>query len=376
MKFIHLSDLHIGKRVNEFSMIEDQEYILAQIVDIAMDKKPEAVFICGDVYDKSIPPSEAVAMFDRFLVTLAKNGIKVFVISGNHDSAARIAFGSKLMNASGVYMSPVFNGDINPITLCDEYGEIDIFMLPFVKPVHVRTVYSEDKIDSYDDAIRLVVKNMNIDKQKRNVLLTHQFVTGSERSESEDISVGGTDNVSGKVFEDFDYVALGHIHKPQSVGRKTLRYCGTPLKYSFSEAKHEKSVTVVEFGVKNDITINTIPLTAKRDMVEIKGAYNQIISKKYYDNLNTDDYFHITLTDEEDVPDAMNKLRTVYKNIMKLDYQNKRTSKSGQITPDNKTLSPIELMSQFYQKQNNLPLSDTQEEFLSKIIADIWEKQQ
>ncbi|MGI6110318.1 MAG: metallophosphoesterase family protein, partial [Eubacteriaceae bacterium] len=243
MKFVHLSDLHLGKRVNGFSMIEDQQYILEEILKIIAEEKPQAVLISGDIYDKSIPPAEAVQLFDDFLVSLSRDKLQVFVISGNHDSAERIAFGSRLMDQSGVHLSPVYDGYVEPVRLTDEYGPVDFFMLPFIRPVHVRHCFPDDEIKSYSDALACAVSHMPVDPAVRNVLLTHQFVTGAVTSDSEDISVGGTDNVDAAVFEAFDYTALGHIHAPQNAGGERIRYCGTPLKYSFSEASHQKSVT-------------------------------------------------------------------------------------------------------------------------------------
>ena len=375
MKFIHLSDLHIGKRVNEFPMLEDQAYILTQIINIIDKEVPDAVLIAGDVYDKAVPSAEAVALFDDFLVRLSKRNLKIFVISGNHDSPERIAFGSRLMNVSGVYMSPVYNKIIEPVKLTDKHGEVNIFMLPFIKPIHVRQFYPDTVIESYTDAVETAIGNMGIDKTARNMLITHQFVAGAERSDSEEVSVGGTDNVSASVFDDFDYVALGHIHKPQAITRETLRYSGTPLKYSFSEAKHKKSVTVVEMQEKGNIDISMVELIPMRDMKEIKGTYMEITAKSYYEKMNLKDYFHITLTDEEDVPDAMNKLRIIYKNIMKLDYDNKRTRNDAVITGintiENKT--PLELVAEFYELQNNQPISKEQSEFVAKLIEEIWE---
>ena len=331
MKFLHLSDLHIGKRVNEFSMLEDQEYILTKIINVIDDEKPDAVVIAGDVYDKSVPSAEAVQLFDDFLCRLAQRKLQVFVISGNHDSAERMAFGGRLMDISGVHMSPVYNGKVEAISLDDEFGRINFFMLPFVKPANVRRFFEDSVVESYTDAIRVAVENMNVNADERNVIVTHQFVTGAEKCESEEISVGGSDNVDVSAFDAFDYVALGHIHGPQNIGSKRVRYCGTPLKYSFSEAKHKKSVTVVEMGENRSLEIRTIALEPKRDMREIKGTYAEITLKDNYINTNTDDYMHITLTDEEDIPDAIGKLRVIYPNLMKLDYDNKRTRSSAKL---------------------------------------------
>lgn len=376
MKFIHLSDLHIGKRVNEFSMLEDQEYILTKIINIIDEQNPDGVIIAGDVYDKSIPSAEAVELFDDFLVRLSKRDLKVFVISGNHDSAERIAFGGRLMNKSGIYMSPVYNGNVEPVTMTDEFGDVNIYMLPFLKPSNVRRFFPDSEILSYTDALKTAVDAMNIDSSKRNILITHQFVTGASRTESEDISVGGADNVDAAVFEAFDYVALGHIHRSQKCGSEYIRYCGTPLKYSFSEANDKKTVTVLKINEKGNLTFDFIPLIPKRDMVEIKGTYEELTLKSFWeDTTYNEDYMHITLTDEEDIPDVLTKLRVIYKNIMKLDYDNKRTRTANEITGAQsvKEKSDFEHFSDFYFLQNGQKLSNEQAEFISSIIEQIQE---
>ena len=375
MKFIHLSDLHLGKRVNEYSMLEDQEYILTKIIHMIDDEKPEGVIIAGDVYDKSIPPAEAVQLFDDFLTRLAKRNLQVFVISGNHDSPERMSFGSRLMDQSGIHVSQVYDGQFTPFTLRDGHGDVNVYMLPFVKPAHVKR-FSDESIESYTDAMRVAIAQMNVDQNARNLLITHQFVTGSTRSESEEISVGGTDNVDVTVFDGFDYVALGHIHSPQNCTSKRVRYCGTPLKYSFSEAKDKKSVTVVELAEKGSLSVKTVPLVPMRDMVEIKGKYDEITLKSFYENTSyQEDYVHITLTDEDDIVDAIGKLRTVYHNLMKLDYDNKRTRSVAQVdgAVDIETKRPIELFSDFYELQNNQPMSDEQKAFVEDLIEQVWE---
>lgn len=376
MKFIHLSDLHIGKRVNEFSMLEDQEYILKEIISIIDQEKPDSIIIAGDVYDKSAPSTEAVCLFDDFLFELSKRNLKVFIISGNHDSPERIAFGRRLIDKSGIYISPVYDGVITPISLNDSYGELNIYSLPFIKPINVRRFYPDDKIESYTDAVDVAIKNMNIDEKKRNILITHQFVTGALRSESEDISVGGSDNVDVSVFGQFDYVALGHIHRPQKIVRDTVRYCGTPLKYSISEATHDKSVTMVELAEKGNVEIKTFPLKPLRELREIKGSYMELSSKSYYQETNTDDYIHITLTDEEEIPNALGKLRTIYKNIIKLDYDNKRTRVNMIIDcakqAENKT--PLELFTEFFYKQNNKEMDEEQTKIIETLVEKIWEQ--
>lgn len=377
MKFIHLSDLHIGKRVNEYSMLEDQQYILTKIINIIDQEKPDGVFIAGDVYDKSVPSAEAVQLFDDFLVRLSKRNLKVFVISGNHDSPERIAFGGRLMHESGIYMSPVYDGDVSPVVLEDEYGKIYIWMLPFVKPMHVRRFYEDAEVSTYSDAMRVVIEHLDMNENERNIMITHQFVTGAERTESEEISIGGSDNVDVTVFEKFDYTALGHIHRPQNCKSEKVRYSGTPLKYSFSEAKDQKSVTVVEVGKKGDLAVRTVELVPLRDMHEIKGKYEELMLRDYYkDTTYQTDYMHITLTDEEDVPDAIGKLRTVYHNLMKLDYDNIRTRHANNITgaEDVEKKTPFEHFAEFYEEQNNQPMNEKQSEFMKKLIMEVWEE--
>lgn len=374
MKLLHLSDLHLGKRINEFSMLEDQEYILAKIINIIDEQTLDGVIIAGDVYDKSVPSAEAVDLFDDFLVNLSNRMLKVFVISGNHDSAERIAFGGRLMNKSGIYMSPVYKGKIDPIVVNDSFGDINIYMLPFVKPANVRRFYPDNEISSYTDAIETIIDDMHIDKSKRNILITHQFVTGASRTESEDISVGGTDNVDVSVFDKFDYVALGHIHRSQKCTSDYIRYSGTPLKYSFSEANDKKEVVILDIKEKGNIELSFIPLIPKRDMVEIKGKYDEIMLKSFYENTSyNEDYMHITLTDEEDIPDVLTKLRVIYKNIMRLDYDNQRTRHSIEINgaENMERKSPFEYFSEFYEMQNGQALSDEQAKFMTEIIEQM-----
>lgn len=376
MKFVHLSDLHLGKRVNGYSMIEDQKYILLKILNVIDEQKAEAVVIAGDVYDKPIPPTEAVQLFDDFLFRLVERNLQILVISGNHDSPERIAFGSRFMDKSGVHMSQVYNGKNDLVELKDKYGKVNFYMLPFVKPSNVRRFFEDEEINTYTDAVRVAVSHMNVNKKARNVIITHQFVTGAQRSESETIAVGGTDNVDSYVFDDFDYVALGHIHGPQNVGKNTVRYCGTPLKYSFSEISHKKSVTVVEMKEKGNVKVSTVELTPKLDMREIKGTYEELTFKKNYENTNTEDYLHIILTDEEDVADAVAKLICVYPNLMKLDYDNTRTRNSLALTQAEETekKTDTELLSEFFEKQNGKPLSDEQLEYAANLFEQIKEE--
>jgi exonuclease SbcD len=375
MKIVHLSDLHLGKRVNEFSMLEDQEDILTKIIQVIDDVKPDAVIVAGDIYDKSVPSAEAVELFDDFLWKLAQRKLQVFIISGNHDSAERIAFASRLIDASGIHLSPVYNGAVEPITLQDAYGPIRFYMLPFVKPATVRRFFEDAEINSYTDAVRVAVAAMQMDPTQRNVLITHQFVTGATRSDSEDVSVGGADNVDASVFDGIDYVALGHIHGPQSIGTDRIRYCGTPLKYSFSEAKHTKSVTVVTLAEKGSLTVETVPLVPKHDMREIRGVYADIMFRSSYEGTATDDYLRVVLTDENDIPDVMSRLRVIYPNVMKLDYDNKRTRTVNAIhgAEQMEVKTPLDLVAELYELQNGQPLSPEQKQFSRELIEKIWE---
>ncbi len=424
MKLLHISDLHIGKRVNEFSMIEDQKYILRQILTIADQQQADGVMIAGDIYDKPVPSAEAVQVFDWFLTELADRGKKVYAVSGNHDSAERIAFGAQLMRGRGVYVSPVYRGETAKYTLTDAYGEMNIYLLPFIKPAVVRhalegltdtdadftqeevlsdaaekekpskvspgscyekekpskvsseSCYEKEKPskvspESYYDAVKIAIERMNVDTSKRNILIAHQFVTGAGRCDSEEVSVGGLDNVESEVFDAFDYVALGHIHSPQFIKRETLRYCGTPLKYSFSEADQEKSVTVVEFAEKGNIQLSTVPLVPLRDMRRIRGTYLEVTARTFYQEFNKEDYVQVTLTDEEDIPDGLQKLRIIYPNLMRLEYDNSRTKQSHMIerAEDIEQKSEQELFAEFYELQNNQPMNTEQAAFVAQLIA-------
>ena len=343
MRLFHLSDLHIGKRVNEFSMIEDQKYILERILDLAEKEMPDGVILAGDIYDKQIPSAEAVQVFDEFITKLAERKFPVFVISGNHDSAERLAFGGRLLNSRGIYLSPVYDGTVMKIPIADQYGTVWIHLLPFIRPAAVRRVFEDesDLITDVQSAVRAVISHMEIDPNERNILVAHQFVTGASRCESEDIQVGGLDNIDASVFEAFDYTALGHIHSPQNVGKGMVRYCGTPLKYSFSETDQEKTIT----------------------------------ARSFYRDMNCEDYIQVTLTDEDDVPDGLQKLRVIYPNIMQLLYDNQRTRASSQIdaVQDVEEKTELELFREFYELQNNQPMMKQQEEFAEKLIREIKE---
>lgn len=374
MRFLHLSDLHIGKRLNEFSLLEDQAYILGQILEITKSEQPDGVLIAGDVYDKAAPSAEAVGLFDDFLTRLSRSGTAVFLISGNHDSPERIAYGSRILDRCRIYLSPLYEGKTEPVILKDEIGEVAVYLLPFLKPAMLRRFWPEEEIGSYTDALRLAVGAMDIGSSRRNILVAHQFVTGASRCESEEVTIGGLDNVDASVFAAFDYVALGHIHSPQSIG-ETIRYCGTPLKYSFSEAGQEKSVTVVELSEKGSLQLRTIPLKPLHDLRELRGRYEELTTRSFYEGTPTEDYFHIVLTDEEDVLGAAEKLRTIYPNLMKLSYDNRRTRSDRVLESASgvEEKSPLELLSELYRLQNNQEMSEEQQTYAASVFEAVKE---
>jgi len=375
MKFFHLSDLHLGKRLNEFSMLDDQWHILMEIARLAKEERPDAVLIAGDIYDKSVPSVEAVQLLDRFLVWLNKLGIAVFMIAGNHDSAERVAFASELLTKTNVHISHACDGKMSPIALNDEHGKLNIWLLPYLKPSAARHYFPDKEINSYSDALAAALAQAEVDPAARNILVAHQFVTGAITSESEELYAGGSENVDASLFDAFDYIALGHIHRPQSIGRKTLRYSGTPLKYSFSEMNHQKSVTVLEIRGKGVAEISEIPLTPAREMREVRGTYAEVTSLENYIDTNIDDYIHIILTDEEDEPDAVMKLRSIYPKLVKLDYDNKRTRSSSFIsgTVGLAQKTPAVFFGELYELQNGQPMNERQEEYTREVFAEIWE---
>lgn len=377
MKLFHLADLHIGKRVNEFSMIEDQKYILKRILDLADEEKPDGIILAGDIYDKQIPSAEAVQVFDEFITRLAGRAIPVFIISGNHDSAERLAFGGRLLNSRGIYLSPVYDGSVTKIPLKDQYGTVWIHLLPFIRPSTVRHVFENeaDLVTDVQTAAETVIRHMEIDLKDRNILVAHQFVTGASRCESEDVQVGGLDNIDAAVFTPFDYTALGHIHSPQNVGTDRVRYCGTPLKYSFSEVDQEKSITVVELEKKGTVRTSLLPLKPLRDMRKLRGTYLELTDRSFYRDMNREDYIQVTLTDEDDVPDGLQKLRVIYPNIMQLLYDNQRTKTTQEVDAaqavEKKT--EMELFYEFYELQNNQPMTKQQKDFAEQLIREIKE---
>ena len=372
---MHISDLHLGKRVNEFSMIEDQKYILTTILDVIRAEQVDGVLIAGDVYDKTTPSEEAVQLLDWFLTRLSGLSVDTYIISGNHDSSVKLSFASDLIDQSGIHIAPVYNGTVKPYELTDTYGALNIYLLPFLKPANVRSIFPDEEIKDYTDACRVAIAHMELDPQKRNVLVAHQYVKGGIKSESEEVSIGGLDQVDVDVFDAFDYVALGHLHGLQKVGRTTVRYCGTPLKYSFSEETHKKSATIVTFGEKNQVDLRTVELKPMRDLRSIRGRFEELMSKEFYETTARDDYLHIVLTDEEDILDAVDRMRVIYPHLMKLSYDNCRTRQNNEldVTEEIHRKGPMELFEEFYELQNNQTMNDEQQKLLTGLVAEIWE---
>ena len=405
MKFFHLADLHLGKRVNGFPMIEDQKYILNQVIELADREQPDAVIIAGDVYDKSIPSVEAVNLMDDFLVELMKRKMQIFIISGNHDSAERVSYGGRIMEQSGIHISPRFTGAgrsasgeenqeesnrteehgnqssaIRPIYMEDEYGPLYIYLIPYIHPSVVREAYPEEKIADWTQAMDVLIRNAHVDPKARNIAVSHQYVTISgvrpEECDSEQKHIGGLDNVDYSVFDDFDYVALGHLHGPQRIGRDTVRYAGSPLKYSFSEEKHKKSVTLVELKEKGQVEYSLLPLTAARDFKTLRGRFNELMSPEFTARLSSEDYYRIILTDEQDIDQALGRLRRYfYRNLMDLAYDNIRTRTQSEIdaVEDNLEKEPIDVVQELFFKQNGTPLNDFQARLASQLIKEIWD---
>lgn len=378
MRLLHLADLHLGKRVNEFSMLKDQEHILEQVVTLACTKGVDGVLVAGDVFDKTVPSVEAVSLLDDFLTQLAGHHIPVYLISGNHDSVQRLSFGAHLLEKSGVYVAGEYAGAVQKVCVEDAYGPVDIYLLPFIKPAQVRAVWKEEaqKIETYQEAVSFVLQKTQIEQEHRNILVAHQFVAGASVCDSEERSVGGIDQIDVSCFEGFDYVALGHLHGPQQVGRRTVRYAGTLLKYSFSELQHHKSITLVELGKKGEIEIQMFPVSPLHEMRQIRGSYEEITKRSNYENTDTADYMRIILTDEEDIFDAVGKLRAIYPNLMRLEYDNARTE-NGQMMQTVTAVQekgPAELAAEFFMKQNNKPMEEEQKAYLERLIGQVWEE--
>ncbi|MDO4581632.1 MAG: exonuclease SbcCD subunit D [Bacillota bacterium] len=374
MRFFHLADLHIGKRLNEFELLDDQQHILRQIIELAAERRPQAIVIAGDVYDKAAPAAEAYSLYDQFITELARLDQPLLLISGNHDSPERLGCGSRIMAAQNVHIAGVFSGTAERVAIADGEGETLFWLLPFVRPAQVRRYYPEQRIDSYDEALRTVLQATPPVSGRLNVLVAHQFVTAAglqpERSDSEQISVGGLDNIDAGAFCGYDYVALGHLHRAQSIGAPHIRYAGSPLKYSFSEATQQKSLTEVELHYGAEPRIELLPLTPRRDLREIRGSLEQLTQPEVYQQADTADYLHVTLTDEADLLDPLGVLRAVYPNIMRLDYDNSRYAeiKSSTAADAVTEKSAEQLFRDFYKLQQNIDLEPEKEIIVSELL--------
>ena len=386
MRFFHISDLHIGKRVNGFSMLEDQKVILRQILDLAEKYCPDGILIAGDLYDKTMPSGEAVETADEFLFQFAEKKIPVWAVSGNHDSPERIAYGSRMMEQAGIHMSRVFDGRLQRYTFTNKKGETaDIYLLPFIKPGMVRRFFPEEPVSTTQEAAALVLGKEKLLKDRPNLLVMHQFLAGASTCDSEEIQIGGTDQVDASLVDDFDYVALGHLHGPQKVGRETVRYCGSPLKYSFSEADHRKSVTVVDiFQVSEEACgkeekkwkteVSTLPLKPRRDLRRLKGPLGELLKPEIWKQGNREDYVQILLTDREPVLDAAGKIRSVYPNVMQIDFQMTGESQKIQEESELQEKTSLELFAEFYQKQTGTGLTEEQKRTAETILNQMKEE--
>ena len=376
MKILHLADLHLGKRVNEFSMLEDQRYILNQILDIVEEEAVEVVMICGDVYDKGIPPVDAIELLDDFLWKLAEKDCRTLMISGNHDSGDRLGFGKHLFQNSNLFIVSQFSGEVEKITIPCGNLPVNFYMLPFVKPVIVNQSLGIHT-QSYQECLRYLIEHTKIDPEEMNLLMAHQFVTAGkenpELSDSETSSLGGIDNVDYRIFDPFDYVALGHIHKPQAMGRPQVRYSGSILKYSFSEIRKEKEVVLLHIEENKKMEMSFRKLKPLRDMREIKGTIRQLMEGEIRLG-NQEDYMQVTLTDEEEILDAIGKVRTVFPNGMQICLENRRYARQQQIRAEEQDIlhqDPLQLFAEFYKMQNNIELEEEEAEKIKTIFEEV-----
>lgn len=385
MRFFHISDLHIGKRVNGFSMLEDQKLILQQILDLAEKYCPDGVLIAGDLYDKSMPSGEAVETADEFLFQLSKQGIPVWAVSGNHDSPERIAYGARMMDQAGIHMSRVFDGKLQRHTFTDKKGEtVDLYLLPFIKPGTARKFFPQETVMTTQEAVSLVLGQERLLKDRPNLLVMHQFLAGASTCDSEEIQVGGADQVDASLTDSFDYVALGHLHGPQKIGRETVRYCGSPLKYSFSEVSHRKSVTVVDISWENQeksgkekkkwkIEVSTLPLRPRRDLRRLKGPLEELLKPEIWQQGNREDYVQVVLTDREPVLDAVGKIRSVYPNVMQIDFELPGQKQEDQEETEVREKTPLELFEEFYEKQAGEKITEKQLRTAQRILNQMKE---
>lgn len=374
MKLAHIADLHIGKKLNDFSLIDNQCDVLRQIVDWINRLNLDGIMIAGDVYDTTFPTIEAVELLDEFLTELSELKVHIFIIGGNHDSQQRLSFGARILEKSAIHISSVFNGNVDKVVLSDEYGDLNFYLLPYIRPIHVRKAYEDFKGEGFTEAIRYVLNKINPDISKRNILICHQFVTGAATSESEEIYVGGSENVDFTLFDKFDYVALGHLHKPQFVGRETVRYAGTPLKYSFSEAGHTKTMTVVDIREKGSIHIEEMPLEAKQDLLELKGSFTQLTSPEFRETVDRNAFIRVTLTDETIISNGISELRKYYPYILSLGYDNSMTRHDSKVKAANisESLNPLKMVEDLFRGQNNREMNEAERKIVTELVDRVW----
>lgn len=364
MKYLHLADLHLGKRLKEVNLLPDQAEILNQLVEICARERTDGVIIAGDVYDKSVPSQEAVLLFDDFLTRLKKMGQEIFVVAGNHDSAERLSFGSALLAESGVHLSKTYSGAVEKVTF-EKHGEKqNLYLLPFLRPIQVKVAYPDEEISSYQDAVKCALTKAKLDESEVNILITHQFVTGAEESGSEEMTVGGLNNVDESVFDSFDFTALGHIHKRQTLAGGKVYYPGTPLKYSLSEAKEERVASVVTIE-KGKTKIETFPLKPLRDLTELEGDFLTLLAG------GSEDYVYLTLTDEEEIPDAVRQLRKKYPNLMQVRFK-KREREREFLPSERREESPLSLFEALYEKQNGEQMTEKMRETIITMIEEVF----
>lgn len=376
MKFFHISDLHLGKRVYEFSMLEEQKELLRSILQKIEKEKPDALLISGDVYDKPVPPVEAVGLLDDFLTELSARDLHTYLIAGNHDSAQRLEFGKDIFGKNNIHIAGNISKKMEHFTEIDAFGSVDIWLLPFFKPAHVNGMLVNQTVSSYGEGAKALLNCAEIDLSKRNIILAHQFVTWkgtAERSDSETMSLGGVDEIDASLFFPFDYAALGHLHSPQPMGKDTVRYAGSPMPYSFSEIRQKKGITVVELKEKGNITFDFIPLETKRKFREIKGPLQELL-KAAKEEGSSEDYVRCILTDQEALLDPIGQLRSVYPNLMTLEFLQRETVYEQENTVDTEDMKPGELFSLFFEKQNDRKINETQQKLLQRIWKGLEEE--
>lgn len=376
MKFFHLADLHLGKNVNGFLMLEDQRYVLEQILTEVERDPPEAVLLAGDIYDRPIPSVGAVSLFDWFLTELAERSVPCLAVAGNHDSGVRLGFGGELLQKNGIYLAGVATEQLLHIPFQQEGVQAEVWLLPFLRPAEAAVLFPEEEIKSYDDGVRVLLAHQKIQPDVCNLLLAHQFVTQEgkepERSDSEVVTVGGVDKVGCNAFAAFDYIALGHLHGPQQVAGN-CRYAGSPLPYSFSEVRQKKGITVVEVAQNKALTVSQIPLQPRHPMREIRGPLNDLARPEIVGEGNREDYLHVTLTDELEPENANVRLRGVYPNLMKLDFDNHRTRQESFLcgAEESQALSMKELFYAFYEQQNGREVDALACEMVEDVLKTV-----